>query len=380
MSQYLHFTEEPYEALQIRGYSFSTAPYGFNFGPTEKVMSYKIGNFGALFLNNLMERSGLGEAASFRYFFGAKRYDVGDLAQCSQIVLDDIYEKGKSFEEADAKVIELFLSDDLSSQGMRLPHLYEVPMVNPDSVVKRYDEDGRLVLRVKGDDKPFYYLINMASVQVAEAGLPALFDDWKEMLVRWQYSYCHDAEGDRLAVSNTKSAYFGLPPNSRALRMPLIKTRIMPEKCQTVGKKMSVKVKPQKIKQTLQKKSTQAKRVIEPNAWKPLLASFLETGSQAAYERLVGCDSAWKAFYSPVPPAGETLEVMSKYASKRLRKPLLGVSNAVDGVTFVKMLTGQFEGAFSKLVIILKWNTLTRWEQGKVFFKEEAKQVAAEQD
>jgi len=374
-------TEDPKEALLIRGYHFNPAAYGFSLGPKNKAVAYKVSVFGSVFLNDLMIRSGIPGAASFRYMFGAKRYEYGDLASCSPAVAEEILRSGKTYEQADAKVLDLFLSDEISDAGIKMPCLYEVPLVNAADVLETYEEDGENKLRIKDDDKPFYYLVNMATPQLSEAVTNQLPDDWKAMLTRRQYSYYFDVGGNRIAVSNTKSAYFGLPPNSKALRMPLLKTQIIPENCRSpaVGKKSTPKpkvVKKDKPKPK-EKKTSDAKQAVAENpvAWQPLLKAFLDSPSEATHKELIGCGTAWKEFYATKPEGDETLK-LSKYAAKRMRKPYVGVANAVEGSALVEMITAKWAGEYPRLMVILKWATLTRWEQGKVFFKEEPKMDA----
>lgn len=365
----------------IRGYHFNPASYGFSLGPKNKTVAYKVSVFGSMFMNDLLVRSGLAGAASFRYMFGAKRYEVGDLSSCSPAVAEEILRNGKSYEEAEAKVMDLFLSDEVSDMGIKMPCLYEVPLVNAADVLETYEEDGETKLKIKDDDKPFYYLVNLAPIQLSEAVTNQLPDVWKAMLTRCQYSYYFDVGGNRIAVSNTKSAYFGLPPNSKALRMPLLKTQIIPENCRSpaVGKKTFSKAKPAKKGKAkpAEKKSTDVKQADaeDPAAWQPLLKAFLDSPSGTTHKELIGCGSAWKEFYATKPKGDETLK-MSKYAAKRLRRPLVGADNAVDGTAFVEMITTKWAEDYQRLMIVLKWATLTRWDQGKVFFKEEPKEVA----
>jgi hypothetical protein len=374
------FTEDPIEALAIRGYQFSPAAYGFSLGPKNKALAYKVSAFGSVFMNDYMLRSGLQGAASFRYMFGAKRYEVGDLASCSPMAVEEIQRCGKSYDEADAKVMELFVSDELSKQGMKMPCLYEVPLVNAVDVAETTAQDGRTTLKIKGHDKPFYYLINLADPQVSEIVTNELPDDWKDMLTRCQYSYYFDVGGNRLAVSNTLSAYFGLPPNSKALRIPLLKTQIIPENCSpaAVGKKVTGKAKssPKKAKtKSAEKRPTEAKLPIaeDPVAWQSVLQAFLDSPSEETHKALTDCASAWKQFYATKAKGDDALK-LSKYAAKRMRKAYVGSANAMEGLAFVEMITSKWEQGYPRLMVILKWATLTRWEQGKVYFKEEPKQ------
>jgi hypothetical protein len=374
-------TEDPREALTIRGYHFNPAPYGFSLGPKNKAAAYKVSVFGSMFMNDLMIRSGMPGAASFRFMFGSKRYEFGDLASCSPAVAEEILRNGKTYEEAEAKVMDLFLSDEISDAGIKMPCLYEVPLVNAADVLGTYEEDGENKLKVKDDDKPFYYLVNLAPTQLSEMVSSQLPDEWKAMLTKCQYSYYFDVGGNRIAVSNTKSAYFGLPPNSKALRMPLLKTQIIPENCKSpaVGKKTTPKAKPVKKSKAkpVEKQSTEAKQAVAENpvAWQPLLKAFLDSPSEAAHKELIGCGSAWKEFYVSKPKGDEALK-LSKYAAKRMRKPYVGAVNAVDGSAFVELITTKWTEEYPRLMVILKWATLTRWEQGKVFFKEEPKEDA----
>lgn len=372
-------TEEPKEALLIRGYTFNAASYGFNLGSMDRTQAYKVSVFGSVFMNDLLIRSGIPGAASFRFAFGAKRYRHGDLAACSPSVSEEALRSGKTYEEADAKILSLFLSDDLSDAGIKMPCLYEVPLVNVADVTERYEEDGESKLKIKDDDKPFYFVVNMASLHLSEVPNKQLPDDWKAMLVRRQYSFFLDVSGNRLAVSNTKSAYFGLPPNSKALRMPLLKTQIIPEKCRSpaAGKKSTPKGKQVKPAKPVKEKKTDetAQAAEDQAAWKPRLREFIQNPSETTYKSLVGCGEAWKTFYAARPKEGAFK--MSKYAAKRMRKPFVGVENAVDGSILVEVITKKWAEEFPRLMIILKWATLTRWEQGKVYFKEETPQEKA---
>lgn len=362
-------TEDPKEALLIRGYTFNPAPYGFMLGQKNRTVAYKVANYGSIFMNDYLERSGLPGAASFRYMFGAKRYQVGDLASCSPTIADEILRSGKTYDEADAKVLDLFLSDELSSMGMQMPCLYEVPLVTAGDVLQTVEKNGEKKMKIKGDDKPFYYLVNLNPTMPSELATDQLSDAWKAMLTECQYSYYYDVGANRIAVSNTKSAYYGLPPNSRALRMPLLKTQIIPENCTSpavggeVRKRKTKKSKPEK---------TPAKQTVAENpvAWQPLLKAFLDSPSEASYKALTGCGVAWKHFYAPKPKGGDGFK-LSKYAGKRLRSPYVGVDKAMDSSAFAKMIVDKWAEEDQRLMVILKWATLTRWEGGKVFFRKE---------
>jgi len=363
-------TEDPKEALLIRGYAFNAAPYGFMLGQKGKMQAYKVSVFGSVFMNDLLDRSGLTGAASFRFMFGAKRYQLGDLSSCSPAITDEILRNDKDYTEAENTVLELFLSDELSPMGIKLPCLYEVPLVNAADVLESSDTgEGRI--RIKGDDKPFYYLVNLTQNVPSELARSELSDAWKTMLTECQYSYYHDVGANRIAVSNTKSAYYGLPPNSKALRMPLLRTQIIPEFCKSPAvsgesrKRKAKKPKPEKA-------PTKQTATENPVAWRPLLKGFLDSPSEETYKAFTGCGAAWKEFYAPVPEGGESFK-LSKYAAKRMRKPFVGVDNAMDSSAFVEMITTKWADDYQRLMIILKWATLTRWEQGKVYFKEEPK-------
>jgi len=381
MSKSLLFTEEPNEALHIRGYTFKAATYGFCLGPRGKSSAYRVGVLGSVFMNDLLERSSLEGAATFRFMFGTKRYAAGDISSCFPSIAEDMREKGKTFAEADQKAQELFLSNELSKHGMKMPCLYEVPLVNANDVLAKVDgKEGKTILRVKGDDKPFYYLVSLASPENPKGEIPS---DWKTMLATWQYSYHHDAVGMRLAISNTKSAYYGLPPNSTAVRMPLLRTEIIPELCSlAVGKKAGTKPKgkgkpAKKAGETSKEKKPkpsepkQAVSKTDPAAWQPKLKQFLDEPTGPNHKALLDDRSAWRAFCS----SNDKTDVLgkSRYTIKRLRRPYVGADNAAEGKVLVDLIREHWSEEAQHLAAIFKWSTLTRWEQGKFYFHQEEK-------
>jgi len=374
-------TEEPAEALLFRGYTFKPATYGFSFGPRGKANAYKVGVLGSVFMNDLLERSSLEGVATFRFMFGIKRYAAGDISSCFPPIAEDMLEKGRTLAEADRKAVDLFLSDELSGFGMKMPCLYEIPLVNAKDVLVETDGgDGRTILRVKGDDKPFYYLVSMPSSDNPRGEIPA---EWKTMLATWQYSYHFDAVGMRMAISNTKSAYFGLPPNSTAVRMPLLRTDIIPELCSlAVGKKAGSKSKGKgkqadkagKAPKEKKTKSSEPKRAVskrDPAAWQPKLKQFLDDPTELNHKALLDDRSAWR-FFSSTNDTSDALG-KSRYAIKRLRRPFVGAANAADGRDLVRMIREHWADEAQHLVAIFKWSTLTRWEQGKFYFHQEEK-------
>lgn len=272
------------------------------------------------------------------------------------------------------------MSDELSKFGMKMPCLYEVPLVNADDVLVNADgKDGKAYLKVKGDDKPFYYLVSLASPENSKGAIPS---DWKTMLAAWQYSYYYDAVGMRLAFSNTKSAYYGLPPNSTALRMPLLRTEIIPEFCSSaVGKKAGFKSKgkgkpAKKASEAPKEKKTkpsEPKQAIskDPATWQPKLEQFLDEPTELNHKVLLDDRSAWRTFCAST----EKSDVLgkSRYAIKRMRRPYVGADNAAEGIVLVGLIRGYWSENIQLLVAIFKWSTLTRWEQGKFYFHQEEK-------
>jgi len=386
MSKSLLYTEDPFQALHIRGYTFKAANYGFDFGTKAKANRYGVGPMGSIFMNDLMERSSLEGAATFRFMFGKKRYAAGDISACYPSIAEDMFDKGKSFAEADQKAQMLFLSDELSKYGMKMPCLYEVPYVNAgDILVKHEGKDGKVNLKVKGDDKPFYYLVNLASPENPKGEIP---NDWRAMLTMWQYSWHHDAVGMRIAISNTKSAYYGLPPNSTALRMPLLRTEIIPELCSSaVGKKQTSKSKGKKAekkkpaetpkekkkpKPSEPKQAPSASKKKDPATWKPKLELFLDQPTELNHKSLLDDRTAWKQFCSE----GPDLLGKSKYMVKRLRKPYIGIDNAAEGKVLIDMIRECWTEDNQILTVLFKWSTLTKWEQGKFYFHLEEKAKA----
>jgi len=380
MPNSLLYTEEPTEALLIRGYTFKPATYGFSLGLRGKANAYRVGALGSVFMNDLLERSSLEGAATFRFMFGIRRYAAGDISTCFPSITEDMQDKGRTFAEADKKAIELFLSNELSSYGMKMPCLYEIPLVRADDVLVETDDgDGRPILRVKGDDKPFYYLVSLASPDNPRGEIP---NDWKTMLAKWQYSYHHDAVGMRMAFSNTKSAYFGLPPNSTAVRMPLLRTEIIPELCSlAVGKKAGNKSKGKgkqakkaseapKEKKLKPSEPKQAVSKSDPATWQPKLRQFLDAPTELNHKALLGDRSAWRIFCS-----NDKSDILgkSRYAIKRLRRPYVGAGNAAEGQVLVELIREHWADEEQYLVAIFKWSTLTRWEQGKFYFHQEEK-------
>lgn len=379
MPKSLLYTEEPAEALYIRGYTFRPAAYGFNLGPKGKSNAYRVGILGSIFMNDLLERSSLEGAATFRFMFGTKRYAAGDISFCYPSIAEDMQENGKTFAEADQKALELFLSNELSKFGMKMPFLYEVPLVKADDVlVNAEGKDGKANLRVKGDDKPFYYLVSLASPDNPKGEVPS---DWKTMLATWQYSYHYDAAGMRLAFSNTKSAYYGLPPNSTAVRMPLLRTEIIPELCSlAMGKKKVPKSKgkgkPAKASESPKEKKpkpSEPKQAVskDPVAWQPKLKQFLDEPTELNHKVLLDERSAWRQFCA----VNDKSDVLGKtrYFIKRMRRPYVGADNAAEGKVLIDLIQDCWSDETQHLVAIFKWSTLTRWEQGKFYFHKEEK-------
>jgi len=357
------YTETGDDALRHRGYTLKPTAQGFSFGKIGRVNAYGIGACSTLFLNDLLSRSGLTQATPFVYDFGRTPFTPGTLLACSPSSLEAIQRKGKSYLLGDELVEELFLSDALSKKGRELATFYQVPAVAEADVVECVGG----ALKVKGDEEPFYYLLRLSDMTEdgnIAYGVPAHL---LHMINTRKYSYSYGKEKNVLAISNTESAYNGLPPNSKALRMDLLDHYDRQQASgQTGGTGRGRKGgKPRKKDPP----TTPSKKAVsrEPLTWQTQLRDFLEDPSMHGWKRFIKSSVVKEAFHAA--KNGEIpADKLNRHRSRRLREPMAGVAKAVSGAKFVEMLDTHFPTEIAKLVAILNWHTLTRWEQGKVFF------------
>jgi len=365
------YTETGDDALRTRGYSLKPTAQGFVFGKIGRVNVYDIGSCSTIFLNDLMGRSGLTQATPFVYDFGRTPFIPGSLLTCSPSSLEAIQRTGKSYLLGDELVEELFLSDVLSKKGRKMATFYQVPAVAEADVVECVGG----ALKVKGDEEPFYYLLRLSDMTGDGKTVDGPPNHLLDMIKARKYSYSYGKEKNVLAISNTESAYNGLPPNSKALRIDLLDHY---ERHQALGQTGGTCKGRKGGKPVRDPPATWHMKAVskEPCTWQKQLEVFLEDPSMHGWKRFIKSSVVNEAFYA-VKNGRIPADKLSRHRSRRLREPMAGVAKAVSGARFVEMLDTQFPTGIAKLVAILNWKTLTQWEQGKVFFTIDGKKTAA---
>jgi len=366
MYQSLVYYTDSRTALKANKYSLRTFDDGFSlYKNGEFFAEMHMDAFSAPFLNAWISESVSG-LTLFPVGFDKSnpREMQGKLAQYSARYLEEIQGLNITPQQADVGAVELFMSDEIVSDGDN-----SIFKVDPRSVraIPRndfedkggvsFDDDsedegesdsdadentagGELESKPKKEPTPFYYVIAMERKGKKLNSLPKI---WKRKIeedgLSWEF------EDGRLYVSNTKGASYGLPPAPHHLcGFPKLNISLndwegvnTPDEreCKTeAGKKI-------------------ARESTGDTEWEKLTEQFMANPCMSTFQAFRDADEVFQAYETHKEDPGYKMGSNKKPLSQEVRKVIRGEQNAITWPEFTDLLDKTARPNDTKGIMIL---------------------------
>jgi hypothetical protein len=359
--------------LQNNNILFSSTDGGFTLTRSGEVIAdIDMGPFSAPFLNRWMANTVSGFAPFPVGFSGARHLSIqGELSKFSEDFAKEAAASDMSAQEADAKAVALFLSDEIVTTGVN--KIFKMDAVNVNALAKADFEDEGVVsfledppdsaedvmaeerIDVAQSVRPFYHVIKMVKRGRTLTELPKIWvDKIAEDGLSWEF-----VDG-RLFVSNTVGASRGFPPAPDHL-------------CGLADLGLQIKdaeSTPVSVEAVAKKPITASS---ESEQWKIITAQFLEKPCMASFGAFRDAESIAKAYNDHKKDPGYKMGSRKNPLTDGLRKVMRGEDKAITWNEFVELLglTARPSDIKGQMILLFKIRLyVEQTEEGKVYVSE----------
>jgi len=361
MFQSIVFYTDAHTTLKNNRYNLRVLDDGFSlYHKGEFFAEINMGAFSAPFLNAWIQEQATGMTLFPVGFNKTNPKDMqGALSRFSDRYMDELTVKEVTHQQADAGIIEIFLSDSVVCDGDEGIFRVDPRTIKPisrvdfedDGVVSFEDdldeeEDSPVVTKAPSSNEkealPFYYVINMEKRGKRLANLPKI---WKKKIeedgLSWEFT------DGLLYVSNTKGSSYGLPPAPHHLRnLPKLELDLGNWEEDTPSK-------------TENKNSSNepalsvCSDLTGDTEWEKITAQFMDSPCSATFDSFKEAPCVDEAFDNHKHDRGYKMGSNKNPLSGLVRKVIRGEDNAISWTDFTELIRTTAKPSDTKAYMIL---------------------------